>query len=185
MKNELLESVSESTILGLIVSADLTWKKNTENLVHKANVRMLMLRNLIEYPVPQQELVTIYCLFIRSILEFNSNVWFSAITHDEAEDLERVQKTACKLILRKDYSNYEDALKILKLDSLPVRREKLALKFVKGCFKIDQMNELFKESTTSKYDIRNKSSYDIKFATHSRLMKSAVPSLQRLLNSST
>ena len=46
-------------------------------------------------------------------------------------DLERVQKAAVKVILGKDYLNYEDALSELKLESLYKRREAMALKFVK------------------------------------------------------
>ena len=41
-------------------------------------------------------------------------------------DLERVQKAAVKVILGKDYLNYEDALSELKLESLYKRREAMA-----------------------------------------------------------
>ena len=92
MNDELLEMVNETTILGLIITSDLSWKKNTEHLINKANTRMLILRNLIMFPVPVKDLVLIYCQFIWSILELNSNVWFSSITKDESDDLERVQK---------------------------------------------------------------------------------------------
>ena len=91
MNDDLLEIVEESTILGLIISNDLSWRKNTDNLVRKANMRMIIIRNLLEFPVPRKDLVLIYCQYIRVILEFNSNVWFSSITEDEAKDLERIQ----------------------------------------------------------------------------------------------
>ena len=84
-----MEIVSESTILGLIITSDLSWKRNTENIVKKANTRMLILRNLMMFLVPVKDLVIIYCQYIRSILEFNSNVWFSSITKEESDDIER------------------------------------------------------------------------------------------------
>ena len=83
-----------------------------------------------------------------SILEFDSNVPFSAITQDEIDDVERVQKTACKLILRNKYTDYKDALQTLNLDPLlGSRREKIALQFAKGCTKLETMNDLFQSFT--------------------------------------
>ena len=179
-----MEIVSESTILGLVVTSDLSWKRNTESIVKKANTRMLILRNLMMFPVPVKDLVLIYCQFIRSILEFNSNVWFSSITKDESDDIERVQKVACKLILGNQYIDYERALKNLSLENLSERRSKLALKFAKGCLKIDQMKTLFRESKPSKYNTRTRNAYDVDFASSSRLYQSTIPTLQRMLNTS-
>ena len=41
------------------------------------------------------------------------------------------------------YKNYEDALKILKLDNLEVRKDKLTLNLAKSSLKIQKMNKLF------------------------------------------
>ena len=73
------------------------------------------------------------------MLEFNSNVWFSSITQEESDDLERVQKTVCKIILRERYTTYEEALQELDLQNLKNRRLNLAIKFGKGCLEIAQM----------------------------------------------
>ena len=124
----------------------------------------------------------IYCQFVRSILEFNSNVWFSAITEDESEDIERVQKNACKLILKQDYVDYKHALKILKLDDLKSRRNSLALKFAKNCTKLPEMEDLFTLSMESDYNLRNQEKYNVNFARTRRYYDSTVPTLQRMLN---
>ena len=182
MDNELLEIVQDTTILGLIISNDLSWRKNTDHLVKKANIRLIMLRNLVQVPVSTKDLVMIYCQYIRVILEFNSNVWFSSITKEESQDIERVQKNVCKLLLKNEYMSYEDALHKLNLDSLEERRDKLALKFAKSSTKLDEMNDLFKVHTKSKYDMRSTAKYDVKFAAKSRLFNSAVPTMQRMLN---
>ena len=133
MEDKLLEIVNESTVLGLVISSDLSWKKNTEKIISKANTRMIILRRLTQFPVETEDLVMLNGQFIRSILEFNSNVWFSSITQEESNDIESVQKTACKLILKTQYTTYEEALKTLKLESLESRRLKLARKFAQGC----------------------------------------------------
>ena len=142
-----------------------------------------MLRNLIQFPIPIQDLILIYCQYIRAILEFNSNVWFSSITKDESEDLERVQKNFCKLLFKQDYKDYPDALGRLNLESLEERRTKLAKKFAKGCTKLDEMKDLFKTQNKNKYDMRSSDDYNVKFAAKTRLYNSAIPTMQRMLNS--
>ena len=182
LQDELLEIVNESTILGLVISSDLAWKSNTEKIISKANTRMIILRRLSKFPVNISDLVMLYGQFIRSILEFNSVVWFSSITDEESSDLESVQKTACKLILKNDYTTYEKALEFLELDTLAERRLKLARKFAKVCQNIPQMKPLFEKPKQKEHDLRNTNKCDVKFAAGKRLYKSAVPSLQRLLN---
>ena len=63
---------------------------------------MTILRNLYNFNIPEEDLVQIYCLYIRSVLEYNSSVWFSSITQEENYDIERVQRCACKIILEKN-----------------------------------------------------------------------------------
>ena len=82
---------------------------------------MTIIRNLYEFDIPKEDLVLIYTMYIRSILEYNSNVWFSSITEEESEDIERVQSVACKIILKEDYISYEQALQNLNLQTLEER----------------------------------------------------------------
>ena len=116
------------------------------------------------------------------VLEFNSNVWFSSITEDESEDLERIQKNACRLILKSEYKDYKSALQELKLDSLKERRLYLAKRFAKKCLKVEEMNDVFKLSKIKPHEIRQTNKFDVKFAATSRLYNSTVPTLQRMLN---
>ena len=77
LNNTLLETISETCLLGTIVSSDLTWHKNSEMLTKKGYQCMTILRNLYEFDIPVEDLVMIYSLYIRSILEYNLNVGFS------------------------------------------------------------------------------------------------------------
>jgi hypothetical protein len=124
VNNSILDTISDTQLLGTIVSSDLTWlkNKNTRHLTQKGFQRMTILRKLYEFNVPQQDLVMIYCMYIRSLVEFNSNVWFSSITQEEKNNLERVQRIACMIILKENYINYENALNKLKLQNLSDRR---------------------------------------------------------------
>ena len=78
-----------------------------------------------------------------SILDSSSVVWHSSLNEKEINSLERCQKAAVKVILKNNYRNYENALKMLDLDSLQVRRKKQCLKFAKDCLKNEKMKKLF------------------------------------------
>ena len=54
-------------------------------------------------------------------------VWHSGLTDKNKRNLERVQKSALKIILKEKYIDYKNALSVMKMDSLEVRREKLCL----------------------------------------------------------
>ena len=182
MNSTLLEIVNETKILGLILSDDLTWRKNTNNLVSKANARMIILRKLVEFSIPSTDLVNLYCIFIRSILEFNCAVWFSSISEEECSDLERVQKNACRLILKNKYNDYDQALACLNLQTLKERRSKLAMRFAEQCLRNEEMQYLFPKTTTKEHNLRNTETFHVKFAHSSRLYRSSIPTLQRMLN---
>ena len=62
-------------------------------------------------------------------------MWHNSLTEENRKDLERVQKSALKVILKKDYLNYEDALKLTNLQGLNERRQMIAMRFAKNCLK--------------------------------------------------
>ena len=64
---------------------------------------MELLRKVAEFTKSVEDKKEIYVLYIRSILEQSSVVWHSSSTKENAEDLERVQKCAVKLILGEKY----------------------------------------------------------------------------------
>ena len=143
MENELLEEVQECKLLGLTITNKLSWSKNTENLVKKANTRMLILHKLYEFNLPLEEMVSIYTLFIRSAAEYCCVVWHSSITEEECRNIERVQKIALRIILQEDYSDYAKALELCGLESFRDRRTKLSYSFAKKCLKSDKNFDLY------------------------------------------
>ena len=75
MNNNLLEQVKETRLLGVIISDNLKWHSNTKDIVKRCYQRMLILRNLYPFNIPVEDLVNIYCLYIRSVAEQSSVVW--------------------------------------------------------------------------------------------------------------
>ena len=86
-----LELIDETKLLGIIITNDLKWHKNTAFLVKKANPRMRLLRKIAEFSAPVEDMVSIYVSYIRSILEQSCTVWHSSLTLEDSEDLETVQ----------------------------------------------------------------------------------------------
>ena len=118
MNNENIEVVNKSKLLGTIVSDKLTWDENTNYLIKKAYKRMQLLHKVANFTSSRNEKKEIYISYIRSLLEQSCVVWHSSLTQENSNDLERVQKSAVKIISGNNYSNYEQAKDQLNLDTL-------------------------------------------------------------------
>jgi hypothetical protein len=77
----------------MLVSNDLSWKPNTENIVKKAYKRLWMLQRLKSRGANLEDLTDIYTKQVRSVLEFGVPVWNYGLTVAEKQDIERVQKS--------------------------------------------------------------------------------------------
>ena len=71
---------------------------------------MSIIQSLSSFNVPREDLVHLYNLYIRSILEQSSVVWGSSITESESLALERAQKWAMRNIFQSQYISYSSAL---------------------------------------------------------------------------
>ena len=181
LNRENVEIVPEIKLLGTVIQNDLTWTSNTSRLVKRANARMVLLRKLCEFGAPIQDLKTIYITYIRSILEQSAIVWHSSLTEENIQDLSRVQKSACKLILKNNYHDYNTALTILDLETLSERRQKLCENFENKWVTNGSIS--FQRIDKTKYmNTRNTDNYIVQHCNTERLKKSAIPHMQRLLN---
>ena len=69
------------------------------------------------------------------MVEYACVVCRSSITDEESRSIERVQKTALRVIMKEDYLDYSSALAVSGLDTLQQRRTKLSLSFAQKCLK--------------------------------------------------
>ena len=181
LDGKLMENVKETRLLGVTISDDLTWHANTDLIIKQAYKRMILLQRLYSFRLPIEEMVEIYTLYIRSILESSAVVWHSGITQAEQTAIERVQKVALKIILQSEYESYESALNLTGLNTLHQRRNVLCKKFAKSCLKNEKTKSMFPLNPSS-LNSRNFETFYVQPATTSRLMDSAIPFMQRLLN---
>ena len=153
---------------GLVLDNDETWA---------------FLQRLSKFTKNKQDLKKNHILQIRSKLEQSSELWHSSITSKCEDDLERVQKSALKIILGESYVSYDNALKVLKLQSLKERREDLCLKFAKKCLEVPKLKKMFPRSQQNHtMGKRSTESFKVKRGLTERMRRSAIPHMQRLLN---
>ena len=108
---------------------------------------MEILRKVASFGLDRDELKNIYFLFVRSVLEQSATVWHSSLTMENREDLERVQKSAVRLIMGDGYKGYKKSLDILEMENLNERRDTLCLNFAIKATKHPQMKKCFQLET--------------------------------------
>ena len=183
VNNNDIDMVSETKLLGTVITDRLTWDRNTEELVKKGYKRMQLLNAAASYTSAKNDLKDIYLTFIRSVLEQSAVVWHSSLTKKNRHDLERVQKAAIRVIMGKSYSTYKNGLKFLKLDTLEKRRELLCLRFAKNCIKTEKVKNLFPLNISKHVmKMRKQKKYKTNKQNTNRLKKSALPYMRKLLN---
>ena len=178
-----LDQVEATKIVGVWLTSDLKWDKNTREMSKRAYSRISMLTKLKYVGVHTDDLIEIYILYIRSVLEYCAVVWHSSLTVELARRLEMVQKTCLRVILGEEYDSYEDALDSCNIKTLFERREARCLTFARRCLKHPIHTRMFPlnlNNQGNKYKSREK--YVVNFAKTKTYMKSAVPYLQRMLN---
>ena len=153
----------------------------SEKKFHCFEERMIILKKLSQFSVPAEDMIHIYCMYIRSIAEQSSVVWSSSLSKGEEYDLERVQKVALRVIFKDCYLSYEWALSTTNLPTLKARRAQLSLKFSLKCTKNSRVSDMFPLRDTC-IETRNHEKYEVTQARTNRLAQSAIPSMQKQLN---
>ena len=183
LKNENIETVNKMKILGTIVNDTLTWDENCANIIQKVNRRMVLIRRAKEFGATMKELVHLWTVFCRSVLEQSCIVWHSNLTQENTDDLERTQKTFAKLVLGRNYCNYEDALVRLNLYSLSKRRKELCYKFANSGLRKHTLTDLLqRRKSRHSMKIRKPEKHEVNFTNTERYGRSAIPYMQTLLN---
>ena len=162
---------------------DIRWEQNTSHLVIKANGRMELLHRVASFGTDIQDLKIIYILFVRSQLEQSAVVWHSSLTEQQKNDLERVQRSALKIILGPKYETYKKSLNILDLEPLDQRREYLCFRFAQKCTKNEKTKHMFPlNEKTHNMDLRKHEKFKVNHANTDRLRRSPIIYMQHLLN---
>ena len=108
-----LEVITETKLVGVIISDDLRWQKNSDYICQKARGKLWTLRRMKKMNLGQSHIFDVFTKEVRSLLELAVPVWHSELTKLQAAQIERVQKTALRFILGDAYISYNVACLLL------------------------------------------------------------------------
>ena len=97
IEGKALERVDLVTLLGVKLSNDLSWEKHVDHIIKKAQCRLFSLNMLRRAKVSGKDIMQIFCSKIRPVIEYASPVWHPGLTIEQSDDLEAIQKRACKV----------------------------------------------------------------------------------------
>ena len=123
INNKLVERVDKFKLLGVFISADLSWDSHVNYIVTKASKRLYCIRILVHIGIPADDIILIYCSIVRSVLEYACPVWHPGLTQKQSKDIERIQKRCLSMIFPN--LKYTESLQCSGLERLDTRRDKL------------------------------------------------------------
>ena len=146
---------------------------------------MTMLTKLKYVGVDTADLIHIYILYVRSLVEYCSVVWHSTLTKQQIDYIEIIQKLSLKIILGQEYQTYEFALECTGLQKHSQRRESRCLKFGLQSLLHPINNKMFPvnpQILENPHNTRNTEHFVVNKANSESYRKSAIPYIQRMLN---
>ena len=183
MNGVLLEKVPATKLLGVWVTEDLSWSRNCSEICKKAYSRLTMLTKLKYVGTKTEDLIDIYILYIRSLVEYCSVAFHSSLTQEQEQKLERIQKTCLRVILGEMYISYEAALEMSGLKTLKQRREIRCLKFSTKCLNHPKNQRIFpRNDRRFGQNLHTREAFEVNWARTQKYKQSAIPYCQRLLN---
>ena len=150
-------------------------------MISKARSRIWFLKRLKLLGAPIHMLIDVFKLYVRSRLEMAVPLWAGALTKKNIQDIELVQVNCLQIIIGDRSHSYKQSLKILGLDTLAKRRDKLCLKFAKKSVKNPRFSHWFPLRQAA--ETRSHKKYVEPKANTKRFLTSSIPHLIRLMNS--
>ena len=181
INNETIELVEEMKLLGVQITSDMKWNKNTNYITKKAFQRLWMIQRLKQMGASVEELIDVYSKQVRSVLEYAAEVWHSVLTVANRTSIERVQKASLAIILG-SYICYSNALEVTSLERLDTRRVALCLKLARSSIKNPKFSNWFVEDTNINNTRRLKKNLKDVHTRTRRFRESTIPYLTQLLN---
>ncbi len=96
--NSTVTAVESFRFMGTTIFQDLKWDNHIDSIVKKAQQRLYFLRQQRKFNLPQELLKQFYSAIIESVLYTLITVWFSSTTKSDLRRLQRVVRTAERII---------------------------------------------------------------------------------------
>jgi hypothetical protein len=185
INGDVIERKKVVKILGVWISEDAgDWSINTTEICKKSYGRISMLSKLKYAGLSVEDLLEIYCLFVRSKAEYCSVVFASSLTQEQIRKIENIEKTCLRIILQEMYIGYEEACEMLAISSVTKRRDARLLSYAKKCTRHPTNERFFPRNPNqlAEPQIRQREPFKVNFTRTEIYKKSTIPTCQRLLN---
>lgn len=134
MNSSPIQAVESCKDLGVIVSSDLSWSLQQNNVISKAYRQLGLIRRTFSKSVSVKAKKLLYLSLVRSKLTYCSQLWRPQFIKDIAA-LEKVQRRATKYILNDYTSDYKQRLITLGMLPLMHYYEYLDISLLVTCLK--------------------------------------------------
>ena len=124
-----IEVVQEMKIVGFIMRSDMRTCSNTEYLVSKAFKRMWLIRRLKALGASNSQLIDSLQKQVLSVLWLGAPAWFSMLTQQERQDIDRVAKVGLRIIFGEAYCGFENTLKLAAILRPTLQLSRMTAKF--------------------------------------------------------
>jgi hypothetical protein len=93
-----VDQVKSHKHLGVTLKDDLKWDKHVEDMTNKAKKRLAVMSGL-KFKLDRRSLETMYCAFVRPILEYGDILWDSPGESDHLlDELDTIQNNAARVV---------------------------------------------------------------------------------------
>ena len=117
--NCVLNETQCEKILGINFQNDLKWDSHVTAICRKISSYLWLLSRIKDY-VKLEYRILFYKAYIQPHLDYCSTLWGNT-TAKNIRKLTRLQKRACRIMLGRDYCNFESSLEILNLQTFSQR----------------------------------------------------------------
>jgi hypothetical protein len=93
-----IELVDTFKLLGVVISADLTWGAHVDYIHEKCARRLYLLVLLKRAGVSVGDILRIYVSMFRSVMEYACPVWHTSLTAGQTDKLESIQRCAFRIL---------------------------------------------------------------------------------------
>ena len=176
---EKIISTNELKILGFVFGNTSSVWPHVNYMLNKARKRLWTICHAKKAGMGKVDLLKIFNVFIRPILEFAAPTFHPMLNNTMKDEIELIQKRACKMIFGWD-SSYDVLVSNGSIETLDSRREKLTINFAKKCASSARFGHWFEEKPAN--NLRSGLRYEEKFARTERLKNSPLFYMRRALN---
>ena len=154
IENQPIERVSVTKLLGVNISANLSWNEHVDTICAKASQRTYLLYILKRSGLDPKEIITVFCSTVRPILEYACQVWHTCLTQECSDKIEKIQRRACRIL--SPHLTYSEALTYFKLRKLSDRRETLCKEYFTKVLRPDhKLHHLLPSARPVHYSLRH------------------------------